>query len=83
MAIDDCTSADAPLHFNSDLAHSKLLKVARAQSNSLHDITVLLDSLQAGLEALDANDDTDHLFRLAQMSKDKVAGVIRALNAHI
>ena len=60
-----------------------LKTVARAQSNALHDVTALLDALPAGLERLDAKEDIDPLFRLAQMAKVKVAGTICAFDLHI
>ena len=57
--------------------------VAHAQSNALHDVTALLGALQAGLEALDTDTDIDHLFRLSQMAKVRVAGIVESFEAHI
>ena len=64
-------------------AGGTLKSIVHAESNALHDVTVLLNAMQSELEALDSNEDIDHLFRLAEMAKVKVAGSISAFDPHI
>ena len=60
-----------------------LQRVTHAQSNVLHDVDTLLGALQSSLEALDTNEDIDHLFRLAQMARDKVIAAVAAFDRFI